>query len=210
MGLAAAATVNGPRSHAERSASMRERLLAATVSSLAENGYGGTTTLEVQKRAGVSRGALLHHYPSRPELILAAMEYVLREREAGLRARIGRPPRGDRLAWAIRVIWETFDSGSFAASLELWLAARNDPDLKAALIPQERLWGAANHEWAERLFGPATAHPHFPAVLEMLLDAMRGAAARSVLRSPGSDKRLLAEWTLVVKTMLATDAAAAD
>ncbi len=182
---------------------MRRRLLDATIESLVEKGYGATTTLEVQQRAGVSRGALLHHYASRMELMVAAVEYLTRERLAALHDLAAQaPPRAGRIEWAVRVLWTaTFEGPLFTAALELWLAARNDADLRAALVPLERSLGSAINNVAAEVFGPAVAtHPQFGTVLEIYLDAMRGAAARQVLRSPSSDERLIAGWTQLIKT----------
>ena len=139
-----------------------------------------------------------------PDSILAAVEHLMRERLIALQSVTEPPPGEDRLAWAVRTIWSTFDGPLFSASLELWLASRNDAELRAALLPQERVFGAASNEWAASLFGPAAAHPQFPVFLEILLDAMRGAAARRVLRSPSSDERLLTEWTLLAEKLLRT------
>src|SRR5689334_19241731 len=123
---------------------MQRRLLDATVAALCEKGYGGTTTLEVQQRAGVSRGALLHHYASRAQLMVAAVEHLSRERVAEvLSLSQTSAPRSGRTEWAVRVLWQTFEGPLFAASLELWLAARNDEELLAALMPQERILGQA-------------------------------------------------------------------
>ena len=192
------------RTQGERSAAMQRRLLDATVAALCEKGYGGTTTLEVQQRAGVSRGALLHHYASRADLMLAAVEHLTRERVAEVLAVTqSPPPRSRRLEWAVGVLWGTFEGPLFTAALELWLAARNDEELLAALVPQERVLGQAIRAMAAELFGPAArASPRFPDALELLLDAMRGAAARSVLRSEAGDKRLLAHWTSFVQDQL--------
>jgi AcrR family transcriptional regulator len=182
---------------------MQKRLLDATVEALVEKGYGGTTTLEVQQRAGVSRGALLHHYTSRSELMLAAVEHLLRERLAALSALASsRPPKKARVDWAVKVLWDTFEGPLFTAALELWLAARNDAELLAALVPQERELGRAIREQAAELFGPAAAVPAFGEALEILLDAMRGAAARSVLRTRRNDARLLASWTRLMHERL--------
>ena len=57
------------RTQAERTASTRAALLAATVDSLVERGYRGTTTSDVARRAGVSYGALLHHYPTKADVL---------------------------------------------------------------------------------------------------------------------------------------------
>jgi AcrR family transcriptional regulator len=204
MGASVAHTSRQYATRKQRSALMRQHLLEATIASLADKGYSGTTTLEVQQRAGVSRGALLYHFSSRTELILAAVEYLMRERFIALQRITEPPPREDRLGWAVRTLWSTFEGALFSASLELWLAARNDAELRAVLLPQERLFAAASNEWAASLFGSAASHPQFPVLIGILLDAMRGAAARSVLRSPSSDERLLTEWSLLAEKLLRT------
>ena len=189
------------RTQGERSAAMRRRLLDATVASLYDKGYGGTTTLEVQHRAGVSRGALLHHYSSRAELMVAAVEHLTRERIAEVLTRAqSAPPRAKRLEWAVGVLWSTFQGSLFLVSLELWMAARNDPQLLSALLPQERILGQAIRGMAADLFGEdARRSAGFDEGLELLLDAMRGAAARGVLRSGETDARLLASWSHLMR-----------
>ena len=191
------------RTQGERSAAMQRRLLDATVSALVEKGYGGTTTMEVQHRAGVSRGALLHHYSSRAELMVAAIEHLTRERIAEVLSLVrSQAPARKRVEWAVRVLWSTFEGPLFAASLELWLAARNDHELLAALLPQERILGQTIRGMAADLFGPETSSaPGFPEALELLLDAQRGAAARSVLRSTDTDERMMASWVHLVKSL---------
>lgn len=189
------------RTQEERSATMQRRLLDATLASLHEKGYRGTTTLEVQQRAGVSRGALLHHYGSRSQLVLAAVDHLARERMAEVvDLAKAHPPDLKRTAWAVRVLWSTFDGPLFAASLELWLAARTDDVLLAALVPQEQIAGRAIRDMAAALFGPeAGVTDGFDETLEILLDAMRGAAARGVLRSQRADRRLLQSWTQLME-----------
>jgi AcrR family transcriptional regulator len=184
---------------------MQRRLLDATLSSLVEKGYRGTTTLEVQKRAGVSRGALLHHYGSRSELVLAAIDHVARERmDEVLALAKAQPPGSKRIAWAVRVLWSTFEGPLFAASLELWLAARTDEELLVALVPQEQVVGRAIRDMAGHLFGDdARDAAGFAEILEILLDAMRGAAARVVLRTEATDRRLLSAWTQLISDRVA-------
>ena len=195
------------RTQGERSAAMQKRLLDATVSALFDKGYGGTTTMEVQQRAGVSRGALLHHYSSRAELMVAAVEHLTRERIHEVLSLVKtQAPTRKRIEWAVGVLWGTFQGPLFAASLELWLAARNDAELLAALLPQERLLGQTIRGMAADLFGPeVSARKGFPEALELLLDAQRGAAARSVLRSTDTDERLVASWVHLVKELTRQD-----
>ncbi len=109
------------------------------------------------------------------------------------------PPDAQRGTWAMKVLWSTFEGPLFAASLELWLAARSDEDLLAALVPQERIVGRAIRDMAADLFGEQTsAAAGFNECLEVLLDAMRGAAARGVLRTAAQDRKLLATWSALM------------
>src|SRR6202795_4707480 len=75
-------------SQIDRRQAAQRKLLDACVSILIERGYAATTTLEVQKQAGVSRGVLLHYFGSRGELISAAARrlYATKVGEARLRA----------------------------------------------------------------------------------------------------------------------------
>ena len=84
---AAASTQPRPRrTQRERSAAMRERLLEAAIDCLYELGYAGTTTIEVAARAGVSRGAQLHHFPTKEHLVTLAVRHVLARRVDEFRA----------------------------------------------------------------------------------------------------------------------------
>src|SRR5579884_4027610 len=87
------------RSQAERSASTREALLNATIACLVEDGYASTTTAKVSQRAGVSRGAHLHHFQTRQALLAAAMEHLAARRAEHLQAAAAKLPAGpERLA----------------------------------------------------------------------------------------------------------------
>ncbi|MEV5407883.1 helix-turn-helix domain-containing protein [Thermopolyspora sp. NPDC052614] len=188
------------RASGDRAAAMRRRLLDATVAVLDEKGYSGTTTLEVQRRAGVSRGALLHHFASRTELMLAAVDHLAQLRlDDILRLVRTQAPATGRIEWALRVLWAQHDGPLFGASVALWLAARTDKELLAALLPQERLLGRSIKAVAAELFGPEVSGADgFADALDIVVDAMRGAAARGVLRTPGSDERLLRLWAALI------------
>src|SRR3954451_12030550 len=109
------------RTQAERRASTRAALLQATIDCLIELGYAGTTTNEVQQRAGVSRGALTHHFASKAELLLAAMDLLYDELSASVRAAIVDLPDGPaRIRPAIELIWERYYGPLFMAAIELW------------------------------------------------------------------------------------------
>ena len=173
----------GRRTQAERSSATRNALLRATVDTLVERGYAGTSTVEVQRRAGVSRGALTHHFTSRADLVLAAMDLLYDDFSTGVRDAASQLPTGTaRLRPAIRVLWERFHGPLFVAAMELWTAARTDPDLRAALVPHERRLGRQLRELTGQVLGEQLlAHPAADTVFRLLLTSMRGQAMTYVL-----------------------------
>ena len=114
---------------------MRLRLLDAAVECLYELGYSGTTTIEVAARAGVSRGAQLHHFPTKEKLVTEAVRHVLAKRLEEFREAFSSLPGGsDKPGAAIDLLWEKLSCKVFYAWLELVVAARTDPALKEAVL----------------------------------------------------------------------------
>ena len=83
----------------ERSRATQIRLLDATVDCLVEHGWAGTTTTVVAARAGVSRGAQLHHYPTKSALVIAAVGAPGPAPDRGAAGRGGRPPDRAATGW---------------------------------------------------------------------------------------------------------------
>lgn len=190
------------RTQAERRATTRAALLQATIDCLLELGYAGTTTQEVQQRAGVSRGALTHHFASKADLLLAAMDFLYQDFSADVRDAAARLPAGDeRTRPAIRLLWDRFNGPLFLAAMELWVAARTDPELRAALMPHERRLGGQLRELAAELFGDAASHPGAETVYQLLLTSMRGQAMTYALRPDASrDGPHLQHWYALVES----------
>src|SRR3569833_1105686 len=122
---------------ARRSADSRALILEAAVGCLVEEGYAGASTLAVQARAGVSRGRLQHHFPSRAELLVAAAQYLatsslaeLQERATGLMA--GQPAGPARVDQAIDLMWAPIHAPPFRDALEHRTAARTGPAQRRA------------------------------------------------------------------------------
>jgi hypothetical protein len=88
-----------------------------------------------------------------------------------------------RIRLGVELIWERFHGPLFVASMELWTAARTDPELRAALLPHERRLGAQLRELSAEVFGERVArHPSSEAVYQVLLTSMRGQAMTSFLQ----------------------------
>lgn len=119
----------------ERSADTRRRLLDATVECLHEYGYVGTTTTEIARRAGVSRGAQLHHFHRKQDLVVSALEHVFALRleqftQAAAELPVGQEARVNAL---IDLLWPAFKGATFYAWLELVVASRTDSTLREAV-----------------------------------------------------------------------------
>jgi len=127
------------RTQEERRAETRGKLLDATLLSLADVGFAATTARRVSELAGVSLGAQTHHFPHRVDLLGAAIEWAAQRRVDELREIAGDLPGGpeERLGALLDIIWNDFSSPTFDVFVKLWVAAADDPDLYARLVPAE-------------------------------------------------------------------------
>src|SRR5690349_9613768 len=125
------------RTQQERREGTRSRLLEATVECLVELGYSGTTTLEIERRAGVSRGARIHHYPTKASILAGACDYLYLQLSDHYDVAFGGAPGeadADRVRSGLRLLWSVYRQRSYAAALELHMAARTDEELRARLL----------------------------------------------------------------------------
>ncbi len=114
----------------ERSAATRLKLVEATVQCLYELGYHQTSTVIVTKRAKVSRGAMLHHFPSKADMMMGTAEYIRQHRREAHRLHIERLKTArEKFLHLIDVLWEEFQTPTGIARIELMLGSRNDPEL---------------------------------------------------------------------------------
>src|SRR3954466_7118863 len=119
------------RTQAERSAATREALLDATIACLVRDGYANTTTARVAERAGVSRGAHLHHFQTRDALLAAAADHLPAKRGEHLLAAADELPDGpDRIARGLDLLWASYANPLYQATLDLWTHGRTDPELR--------------------------------------------------------------------------------
>ena len=198
MSQAPLATPRIRRTQEERSAETRARLLDATIASLVEVGYAGTTTTVVCERAGVSRGAQVHHFPRKQDLVVAAVAHLAARRAAELRAKAEALPvaaDGDRLDALLDVVTEAFGGPLFDAALELWVAARTDAELHRSLLQFERVAGRGLAQLWREVAGDLASAARFDAVLQLTMHLARGMALQKILRSDDTARsQLLRLW----------------
>nr|WP_134051312.1 TetR/AcrR family transcriptional regulator [Mycobacteroides franklinii] len=128
------------RTQEERSAAMRARLLEATIDCLVEFGYSGTTTSRIASRAGVTRGALIHHFQSKSELMAESVRHLAFKRtQAVLEELMAMDQSADPIARHLDVLWRIHQGPLFIAVVELLIAARTEPDLRVHLDQFEKM-----------------------------------------------------------------------
>lgn len=206
--------VVGSRTQEERSATTRRALMEAGRQTIIELGYSRTTVAEVSKRAGVSRGAQIHHYPTKQKLMLAVADFILSDTEreiSELAKRLG--DSADRssdpkaaIGAFIREIWHrAFRKDKFHAILELINAARTDPVLRELLTERwQRLLKAYDGIGADVLGRSKIGGDEMSVVLSLTLSLVRGMATQRIVHDTddGYYEILLGAWTEIVHDAL--------
>jgi AcrR family transcriptional regulator len=167
------------RTQAQRRADTRGRLLDAAVDAVVEMGYARTTLAEVQRRAGLSNGAMWLHFPTKEELLVAAWQHAETSAATSYPApdqfATLDPPR--RLDAVLEQLWAETHNSAFHLQVELVRASRGDRRLRAAL---ESIDPAVAQEFQVRLRGllgsPLRDHPQFKTNLRIIVHQLYGTA----------------------------------
>lgn len=163
------------RTQAERSAAMRTRLLDATIECLVSYGYSGTTTPRIAELAGVTRGAQIHHFRSKEDLVVAAVEHLAQQRTQAAIRELGQVRSiPDPVKTALDFLWEAHQGPMFIATVELWVAARTDRVLAQHI---ERVEGVVNGTLVAAIAQLMPGHPaqkEIRNVVYTAMDALRG------------------------------------
>lgn len=173
-----------------RAVRTRGQILAAAVDVMVEHGYAGLTMQRVQAAAGVTRGALTHHFSSMRELAVAAVDYLARAQAAEIEETLSETgPTA-----VVDVLHEAIRRPTYVAGLELWVAARTDPELRAALRPGAQDLGRQLRAPFRALAADLDA-ARLDIFADGLLSLLRGLAVGGVLRDrPGLEKAVLRAW----------------
>jgi AcrR family transcriptional regulator len=171
------------RTQEERSAETRARLLDATLECLDELGYARTTTTEIAERAQVSRGAQLHHFPAKEDLVLAAIEHLFEIRREEFFDAIERlPPDADRASASIDLLWTMVGGSSFNAWLELAIAGRTDERLGRKLRQHGNYAILEIEDVFHQLFpAPQTPNPFYELAPRFAFALLQGLAVDRLL-----------------------------
>lgn len=190
------------RTQAERSAATQERLLDATLACLVELGWSGTSTTEVVRRAGVSRGAQVHHYPTKEDLVLAAVAYLLDRRVAEYEEAFDSIPPDERsVGAAFDLLWSTSSGGTWEAWIEFAVAARSDPSLNGRFAEMSQRFRERTLDVFTHMFPETDADPDLARV--GLMFAFCFIDGMAVARMCGADPASLVEVRDIFKLVTA-------
>lgn len=194
------------RTQAERSAEMRGRILAAAAALIRSRGYARLRTADVADAAGASRGAMLHHFPTKSALVVATLAHVFEEARALSRARAAAiDPPDDLVAAVMDDAREFFFNEHFKVALDIVLSTSTDRAVRKQILdvsrkarrPVEAAWSAA-------LAARGVPAPLAADLVALTLSLVRGMAIRALWDDdPEWFERLFALWRRMVEGFLA-------
>lgn len=192
------------RTQEERSAATREKLLDAAIECLVELGYARMTTTDVADRAGVSRGAQLHHFPSKVELVTSAIRHLADRRLADLRREAAALPAGKRgIPQMTELVWSYSSNSLFMAVLDLIVASRTDRELHTALWPIEKEFAQASSQLLRELYAGYVDHPDFELMMHLTVHMMRGMALQKIVKDDDRHRcQALKLWERLMSAVL--------
>lgn len=194
------------RTQAERSDAMRQRLIRATLDTLVTAGYKGATVSAIVRRAGVSRGAQLHHFPNKDALILEATEYLMRRAYRILgELLLGVAEEEDRLEALLRAAWdEIYGTRLFQAYFELIVASQHDAALVRALRELTERSMARINAAVPHYFERRGEHSESPHDMFMQLHLVMGglAATEHIIQKPEVVRHHIGVWARLMASQV--------
>ncbi|WP_446225277.1 TetR/AcrR family transcriptional regulator [Nocardia sp. IBHARD005] len=191
----------------DRSRATRQRLLEATIDCLAETGWAAATVSVVAERAGVSRGAAQHHFPTREDLITAALEFMFEFRMAQAKIEaetVKAVAQGEgRTRAVVSALVESYSTPFFKAALQVWTHAAADPALRMRILPLEARFGRISHRRAVEALGVDDSDPVAHHLVQATLDLARGLGLADVLTDDSARRKLIVDqWAATLHTAL--------
>ncbi len=193
------------RTQGQRSAETRRALLEATIRLLHDHGYSRLTTPDIAREAGISRGALNHHFESKEDLLISAIEFQLRGVIVEMRAFAERTTRrADTSDVVVDYLWDLMAGGLYYVTLEYLPQLRHNPTFKSRMIPVVREFHQALDEVWTILAEPEGIDPERArATLTLTMAMIRGMVAQTIVRDDEAYFRsLLDVWKASLRVLL--------
>lgn len=180
-----------------KSALTRTAILDAAVACFYELGYANTTTENVATAAGVSRGAMLHHFPTRFDLIRAAVEHLNQKRldwYAEEEEAVQRGAEHTRIEEGIDTYWKQLNTPEFIVFHELNVAARTDPELAEVVIPALAEFRQKSEEASRQVFPDLALSEAWERTNFLSRFLLEGMAAAKMIEGPEVPDQQMLDW----------------
>ena len=195
------------RTQKSRSNSTINKILQATIDTIYEAGFHNTTTSRISLKAGVSRGALLHHFPRKEILIAEAVRFMLRKEIEEIE-RLAKNVTKKRLSIDefVDILWEHFSGPLFMTTMDYLAASRTEPLLKRELVPASLEFNESLDKIWQRFFvTKSVSDEEKRLAFTSTICLLRGMAVNSVLRDDADYFRdLLNFWKKELTSILKT------
>ncbi|MBF6240584.1 TetR family transcriptional regulator [Nocardia otitidiscaviarum] len=192
-----------PNKHQEKSLRTRALLLDAAIDSLAEVGYGSASIADITARAGVTRGAQLHHFHTRQELFAQAIDHLTQRQREAMRRRLRSLSATGAGAVLVDLVTATFAGKLGRAAVELYVGIANDRELRREML-------RAQHELTTELLDACAARidsdittDRLESAFWLTINLVRGTTLDEMVgRDRARRKQVLADWTELADTVL--------
>jgi AcrR family transcriptional regulator len=201
------ASSTGPRrrTQAERSEETRTRILKAASNLIRKRGYARFRTAEVSAEAGLSRGAQLHHFPTKDALVVATLEFVFKQAQELSRKRasaVNRPR--DLIDAVIADAREFFFSEHFMVAIDIVLSTSTDQAVRKQIFEISRkARRPVETAWTEALVASGVPAALSSDIVALTLSLVRGMALRTLWdNDPKWFDELFRLWKRMIKVFL--------
>lgn len=195
------------RTQAERSEETQTRILRAAANLIRKRGYARFRTAEVAQEAGISRGAQLHHFPTKDALVVATLGHVFEQAQSVSRRRasaVNRPR--DLIEAIIEDAREFFFSEHFLVAIDIVLSTSTDHSVRTQILEiARRARRPVETAWSEALAASGVSVKLAPDIVALTLGVVRGMALRTLWdNDPAWFDRLFALWREMIRSFIAT------
>lgn len=179
----------------QRSRATRDRILESTIACLAESGWQQTTTSMVADRTGISRGALQHHFPTREDLFLTAVDYMFEAHYQADLSGAGELPEGvDGFDFIVESVLDYYTSDTFRAALHVWMAGAAEPALKERIRPLEEKFARGIYEQVVGLLNADVSDERTRRLIQTTLDLARGLGLADILSDDSARRKKISRF----------------
>ncbi|RYX96711.1 MAG: TetR/AcrR family transcriptional regulator [Comamonadaceae bacterium] len=190
------------RTHAERSQSTQQHLIATAIQVIQDRSYESASIFEVAKSAGVTPGAVQHHFDSKANLMMHVLSQLIadKDREGSLWPEPGLP-LAERARHFVHAAWQmSYGQPRFVAAWNIYLGSRTQPELLEHIADQRAALNARLREGFLKAFPELDAQGDAAVFVAMVFSTLRGLGLLEIFRP--ADEPVEAQLACLADTII--------